>query len=119
MWPANLRTTLAPYSQRVHPGLMDLGLCAALEGLDRPIDISGQTGVRVSIAGDYHLRSAHSSALGVLTRFASKYFLATPLGNTSELDKDNIISANIEELSKEEHQDYLVDEEHHLCKPIT
>jgi hypothetical protein len=31
---------------------------------------------------------------------------------TSELDKDNIISATIEELSEEERQDYLVAEEH-------
>jgi hypothetical protein len=58
----------------------------------------------------------------------SAYFLATPLGKkdlgsktdliysskmgaTSKLNKDNIISATIEELSKEERQDYLVVEE--------
>jgi hypothetical protein len=34
------------------------------------------------------------------------------MGATSELNKDNITSATIEELSEEEHQDYLVAEEH-------
>jgi hypothetical protein len=34
------------------------------------------------------------------------------MGATGELDKDNIISISIEELSKEEHQDYLMAKEH-------
>jgi L-lysine 2,3-aminomutase len=34
------------------------------------------------------------------------------MGATSKLNKDNIISTSLEELSKEERQDYLVAEEH-------
>jgi hypothetical protein len=34
------------------------------------------------------------------------------MGTSSELNKDNIISASLEEVSEEERQDYLVAEEH-------
>lgn len=71
----------------------------------------------------------------MLTRTASTYFLETPLGKkilvletdlmypskmgaNCELDLENIISATIEELTKDERQDYLMAEEHFRAQSL-